>query len=258
MGTWIGQIRTTFVFCRWKFIPFILLRGRTLGIFNYTVRYDERQLAFLKQKSDLGNVKALIEKEQPDVIVVNELIAEFHRDAFESFLQEKKFSTILWGVSKHYTGATVSTAVASKLPAAGFTVEVEQAAELSGGGGFAGIRLTNSPISIIGGHFTNSRRTLSRRQIEDVAKAAAVEMQNGRKIIIAGDFNEIERRVQRVPEFQKLNLKSSSREKTFPTMLPAPLRRDLDHIFVSNNMEISSSHTTPFGSDHLALVAETA
>lgn len=259
MGTWLGQIRTTFVFCRWKFVPFILLRGRTLGgFFDYTMKYSVRQIAFLTAKSNLNNLYALIEKENPDIVIVNELLLELHKQQFEEFLKEKQFETIAWGLAKHMPGATVATVVASKLSGTSFSLEVHQVPEISGGAGFVGVRLTNSPLSIIGGHFTNSRRTLSRQQIEDVARAAKIEVQSGRSVVIAGDFNETEKRIRKVEAFQELNLKTSSQEKTFPTMLPAPLRRDLDHIFVSNDLEVIRSNTIHFGSDHLALLAETA
>lgn len=257
VGTLLGQIRTTFVFCRWKFIPFILLRGRTLGgLFDYTMTYSERQVAFLTAKSDLTNLYRLLEREQPDIVIVNELLQELHKEKFEKYLTEKQFTTIAWGRALHAPGMTVSTIVASKLPSTSFAFDVHQVAEISGGGGFAGIRLTDSPISIIGGHFTNSRRTLSREQISDVGKAADVEIQNGRMVVIVGDFNETQGCIRRVQNFQALDLASVSQEKTFPTFLPKSFRRDLDHIFVSKGIKVLNARTIPFGSDHFALCAE--
>lgn len=257
MSTWVGQIRTSLVFCRWKFIPFIVLRGRTLwGLFNYTMTYNNRQLSFLKRKSTLAHICALVETESPEVLIVNELIRELHKEEFETFLIKKGYATIGWGSAKHAPGATVSTVVASKLPGTSFSLDVHQVSEISGGGGFVGVRLQDTPVSILGGHFTNSRRTLSRQQIEDIAAVAKEEMQNGRTVVIAGDFNETGKRIRDVRAFEALGLTSCSHERTFPTMLPAALRRDLDHIFISDHLRVRNARTIAFGSDHLAVIAE--
>lgn len=88
--------------------------------------YSPRQLAFLATKSDLRNVCALIERENPDVIIINELIHELHREKFEAFLTKKRFQCVAWGLAKHLPGATVATVVASKREGTIFPLEVHQ------------------------------------------------------------------------------------------------------------------------------------
>jgi endonuclease/exonuclease/phosphatase family metal-dependent hydrolase len=256
-SAWVS-LRFLVAFHTWKVIPFLLLRGHTLGLFNYTsTATNKKRLKFFSNHTTLDNTFTLIEKCQPDILILNEVILQLHRSILDQELQKMGFAHIAWGISLHYPDITVATVVASKLPCAeSFVPRILHLPEISGGAGAAGVRLRDIPLTIVGCHLSVGLRDFSRRQMQDLSEIVESEREKGRQTICAGDFNETADTLLSASPFKAAGLKSVSRAPTCPLSLPRFLRKDLDHVFVPQSWTVKSTQTIEFGSDHLALLAE--
>jgi endonuclease/exonuclease/phosphatase family metal-dependent hydrolase len=88
-----------------------------------------------------------------------------------------------------------------------------------------------------------------------LSKFIAEEQCSGREVVLAGDWNASASFIQRYPFFSKLGLVDAGNDTpTCPTFLP--WLKPLDHIFVPAQWSVKDFQAIPFGSDHLALLAE--
>lgn len=234
----------------YEFLP--PLRGRTAAV------SELKRAAYVQKHRNLQPILDLVQKTQPDVLVLNETIYEMYRDELETALHCMRFQTIAWGVSTHYPGTTISTLVATKRAGIPIPCTMPQRSSMGGGAGMAGIRLSDSSLSVFGVHLTYRSPGLFKRQIAYLAKVAAKERAHGTEVIVAGDWNEREATIVANPDFRQLHLMPAAlqEEATCPTFLPRFLQKPLDHVFVPPHWQRGDSKAIAFGSDHLALVVE--
>ncbi|MES2134702.1 MAG: endonuclease/exonuclease/phosphatase family protein [Patescibacteria group bacterium] len=251
------SLRILVGFHGWSVLPFIIFGGRLGWLFRYSVYADSKRERWLGSKSTLTPTLDLIEKEQPDVVILNEVVYEIHKESLETALERLGFPHIAWGRSLHHPGATMSTVTASKLPCLsdGFTPEILQLPQISGGAGISGVRLAHLPVTIVGFHLTLGLRKLFQRQLADLVKLAEAERAEGRTMLLAGDFNARAKIIGKQKAFAKLQMTSVTRQVTSPLGLPKQFQRDLDHIFIPTNWHIQETKYAAFGSDHSAVIA---
>ncbi len=254
-------IRTFFAFAGWKVVLYFALRTKPLYRFYRLISIsfpaDKKREKFFSSRSSLDPILRLIRVQNPDIVILNELMAQVHKEKLEKELRALGFVSIVWGLMQVYPDTAVGTVVASKIPAEAFSVTTRELLQLSGKGSpSAGLRLKDFPITIIGCHLTSGARQLSREQVDDVAMILKSEQKNGRSVIVAGDFNKTARNILAQKSFSTLGLASATQKPTCPLWLPPALRWDLDHIFIPSEWHIGKVDYIPFGSDHLAVAAE--
>jgi endonuclease/exonuclease/phosphatase family metal-dependent hydrolase len=217
-----------------------------------------KRSAYVQKHRNLAPTLELVRQVQPDVLVLNETIYEIYRDELEAALRQLRFQTFAWGVSTHYPGTTIATLVATKEAGIPIPCTMPQRPSMGGGAGMAGIRLSNSSVSVFGVHLTYRSPTLFRRQLRYLAKVSAKENVRGNEVVLAGDWNECEATILANPDFKKLSLTPASllEDATCPTFLPRFLRKPLDHVFIPPHWQRGHSKAVAFGSDHLALAVE--
>ena len=219
---------------------------------------EAKRVAYARRNESLEPIFDLVRLMAPDVLVLNEVLYELHREKIERALRTMGFMTIAWGVSTHYPGTSISTLVATKKPGAVIPCTMPQRPSMGGGAGMAGIRLKAQSISLFGMHLTYRNPPMFEKQLAYIAGLARKEIDDGDEVILAGDFNESEASVCANADFQSLGLASAdpNEKATCPTFLPQFLRKPLDHIFIPRRWIGAHAEAIAFGSDHLALFAE--
>jgi len=228
------------------FVPW--LRGRLANA-------DVADGDYIRRKTDLSPTIALIRKLSPDILVLNEVLHDTHKDEIERALRGQGFSTIAWGLGGHYPSMRISTVIATKAAGEIIPCDMPQQPSMGGGAGCAQIQLPDG-IAIIGVHLGNGIPKLIKRQVHALATTTASALSHGHRAILAGDFNVSASYMQTFEEFKALSLVAADGDRllTCPTFLP--FRKPLDHIFVPTSMEVTSIESLTFGSDHLAVCAE--
>jgi endonuclease/exonuclease/phosphatase (EEP) superfamily protein YafD len=227
-------------------------RGRTARL------SAAKRTKHVREHGNLGSTLGMVERAQPDLLVLNEVIYEFYREELEHSLQQMGFRSIAWGLSTHYPGTSLSTLVASKEPGIPIPCVMPQRPCMGGGAGMAGLRLLDTSRAVFGVHLTYRSPALFTRQLEYIVQTAAAEQSRGQRVILGGDWNESSHTVIRAANFKSLSLISAAlmEPATCPTFLPKSFRKPLDHIFIPSYWQSISSNAIEFGSDHLALAVE--
>ncbi|MEA2701871.1 MAG: hypothetical protein QOE22_580 [Candidatus Parcubacteria bacterium] len=241
----------------WKIFPYLLTSGRFGSIFNYNTGPGRKGIAFFSAHSTVRPVLALIAEEKPDIVVLTEILHQIHEEPLRKGLEELGFAHIGWGKSLQPPHLTATAVVASRLPCLddGFAPTMTQLQQISGGAGISGLRLEKQAVTIVGAHLTVGLRSLSERQVQDLIGIYKTEGSNGRICILAGDFNQRAKGLDRIPSFRALGLSTVTKQPT--TLLgPTFLRFDYDHVFLPPGWRASDTHYRSFGSDHLAVVSE--
>lgn len=245
----------------WRLLPLFFAGNTTNFFFDLSQsRYPERS-SYVRDKSDLSRIVHEIHMQQPDVVILNELLFRVHKHEIELWLRDEGFHHFSWGKSAYHSShhdhrdMTTATMVASKLPVVdGYVPFLPQLAQPGGGGGIAGVRLANAPITILGVHLSIFYKKLWRSQVERLAELVASERDEGREVIIAGDWNATQKPIRKIKDFSSLKMRSADPNKTptCPTNQIAgfPRRRQIDHIYVPESVETQSFTTGHFGSDH--------
>ncbi|HEV7449028.1 MAG TPA: hypothetical protein VGP13_00605 [Candidatus Paceibacterota bacterium] len=228
------------------------LQGRWAG-----PPYWKKRTDYLRANENLDPTFEMIRRESPDVVILSEVVPEIHSPRIEERLKELGFKTISYGLGAKYPDAHVTTYVAAKEAGEALPCSMPQLPYPACGGGIAGVRLV-SGVSIIGLHAAVGVSKLWRSQVQAVADIATQEQARGNRVVITGDWNETEETIMKQASFAKLGLVSVNKEKvpTCPISLPRFLQKSVDHIFVPADWSIKNFKATPFGSDHLALLAE--
>lgn len=219
---------------------------------------EERRVAYVKKKQHLGPTVELIQRADPDMLVLNEVIYELYREPLEQKCKEMGFTTIAWGVSTHYSGTSISTLVATKERGEIIPCTMPQRPSMGGGAGMTGIRLSGRPISIFGMHLTYRNPVMFSKQLAYIATMTKGEQTQGKEVVLAGDWNESEAAVSFNQDFKTLGLISADTQEklTCPTFLPGFMQKSLDHIFMPAHWKSDHAEALAFGSDHLALFVE--
>jgi len=213
---------------------------------------------YFEKHNSLKSITSLIEKESPDILVLNEVLKQFQQGELEATLKKLGYKSISFGFSRHYDDATVSSLVASKAKAVPVAIDFPQGSHPGGGGGIAALRFAESMLTVIGAHLCYANFTwLYGPEIEAISDFISKEIASGRKVVTAGDWNESSHTINAYPSFSKLNLKNAEADiKTCPTFFPKSKLKPLDHIFTPSDWQTLDAKTAPFGSDHLAVIAE--
>lgn len=216
-----------------------------------------RRVKYLKRHSSLKNIIALIREESPDIIMLNELIFQLHKDELQNELINLGYKYFSWGFSEHYADTTVSSFVASKSKAESVMIKFPQESHAGGGAGIASIRFSESNITAISVHMCVSDKFpwLYDAEIETITKFIQGEKSTGREVVIGGDWNASASYLKKYDLFSKSNFINSEGDlPTCPTFFPK--LNSLDHVFIPNNWKTLNAKTISFGSDHLAVSVE--
>lgn len=225
-----------------------------LGIdikYSLAKRPDGYRMNYLRRNSSLVPILNIIKEEDPDVVVLNELIYQIHKEGIEGLLKEQGFSSFSWACMSHHKEATVTTLVAYKGLAESFQIEVPQRFRMGCGGSVSMLRINDYPLTIFGVHLGHPY-TIWRDQLQTVSEIVKQEIERGYHLIVAGDFNRSAEQINSEKEFASLEL-TSVNKNTEPTFVLAP--KTLDHIFVQKSTIIDSVQYTRFGSDHVAITS---
>jgi len=222
-------------------------------------RPSRRRTEYLFGHVNLQNTLKLVERTGADIVVLNEVLPQFHFAQLEPHLEELGYRTRVWGESMHYPDATVSTLIASKMPGSVVPIDLSWEEHAGGGAGVAAVRFDDSAITAIGLHLGIADKFpwLYEAEISALAKFIAEEQAAGREVIAAGDWNASAAFIQRHRSFSKLGLADAAGDiPTCPTFLP--WQKPLDHVFVPKSWSVLDRQACAFGSDHLALIVNVA
>ena len=253
------NLRGLMWFHNWRVIPYLIFGGRFGTVFDYGSYTRPGRVEYLKEHSSLRKVIDLIVAERPDVLVLNEVLRQVHYEDLSVALQKLGYCDVVWSWSPHHPDATLGTMIASKLPLRdAASLDFPWGRQIGGGGGAAYARLEDAPLTVIGCHLVIGKmmRSLFEDEIEALVEFASGEQRSGRQVVIAGDFNAGENRIQKTSGFASLHLKTVTTRNTNPTCLPEIFRTACDHIFVASDASVRPTHFVHFGSDHLAVMTE--
>ena len=216
--------------------------------------YSQKRINYLRKHENLDSTFNMIRKNNPDILILNEVVPEIHESRFDKELKDMGFTTITYGLGGKYPDAHVSTLVATKEKAIILQTDMPQPPYPGCGGGIAGLRL-ESGVSIVGVHMALKGKVW-REQLNAITALLQTEKIAGNQVIFAGDCNEKEEPIISGSNFSILGLVSADMQKTStcPTSLPRIFQRSLDHIFIPSEWKIDDFRTIAFGSDHLALL----
>jgi endonuclease/exonuclease/phosphatase (EEP) superfamily protein YafD len=256
----IPCIKSLLWFHNWRVVPFLIFGGRFGRIFDYGSHSRAGRPEWFLAHSSLSKVIDLITAELPDVIILNELLYQIHYETLNTALAELGYKDIVWGFSPHHPDAILSTVVASRIPvlSGGASLELPWGRQIGGGGGASYVSLADMPVTVVGCHLVIGKgmRVVFEKEIAVLKNFAEEERKSGRQVVIAGDFNATDGKIQDTMNFASLKLKTVTTQKTNPLCLPAFLRTECDHIFLPSNWQIPETRFLSFGSDHLAVVTE--
>lgn len=253
------NLRGLMWFHNWRVIPYLLSGGRFGGVFDYGSYARPGRAEYLREHSSLKKIVGLIVAEEPDILVLNEVLRQVHYEDFSMALKRLGYRDMIWSWSPHHPDATLGTMVASKLLLQDAAVlDLPWGRQIGGGGGAAYVRSAHAPLTVIGCHLVIGEvmRPLFEREVAAMVQFASEEQSVGRQVVIAGDFNAEERRIQKTSNFSSLRLKTVTTQNTNPTCLPKIFRTACDHVFIPSDAQGSKTRFLSFGSDHLAVVTE--
>jgi len=237
-----------------------LLRGRFLDALSKRIRLSfppsARRTRYFSSHNNIPRLLALVRAEDPDVLVLNEVLRQFHQEELTRGLSALGFVSFAWNFIDYFPDMAFGTLVASKLLAEPFPASIRELPQWKSGSRTAGLRFRNAPLSVIGCHLDLAARELLKGQLDDLAALHAKEKNAGRSVVIAGDCNETAKKILAHPGFCALGFKSVTTQATCPLSFPQILRWDLDHIFIPTTWQVRDVTYPSFGSDHLAVAAE--
>ena len=212
-----------------------------------------KRIFYVRKHSDLKSIIDLLDKEQPDVLMLNEVIEQLFSSELEKELRLLGYKSFSLGHSKHYADATVSSLVASKIEGEAVKIKFPEESHVSGGGGIAALRLSEHKITVANVHMCSTKFSwLYSAEVKAIAKFISEEKFAGREVVIGGDWNASTSFLNKYASFFKLNLQSAESDlPSCPTFLPK--LKPLDHIFVPHGWKATKVKTVSFGSDHLAI-----
>ncbi len=219
--------------------------GATLKIMQVNVLFINK---------DPSKLKALIEKEQPDIVVSSEtppVFAEMfatlkHDYPWQDLHPQKDNPRGLGVISKRKLGNPQRTHFDHKgVPSQVFTVTV-----------------SGRDITFVSIHPFTPTENIERRDNEFRLIAEQYKKTPAKDLIVLGDFNATPYCAAYKQLVKSLNL-SNARDgfgiyPSWPTFLPTPfLRIPIDHVLVSSTIAVHNFRTlTPVGSDHLPTLTD--
>ncbi len=235
-------------------LPMVTLFVRPKSLHGRKARANPGRVRYLERHSDLGRILSLIKKEDSDIVVLNEVILQLHKDELLRVLPSLGYVAFAWGPSGHHPDATVTSLIASRIPGDVVPMEFRTQLMFGGGGGTAALRLSEGNITVAGVHLSLPEKfpSIYEKQIEDVAKFARREKAEGRGVIAAGDWNASSSFIGKHGGFSGLGLVNADGDvPTCPTFFRK--LKPLDHIFIPEGWKSSQLRVADFGSDHLAV-----
>jgi len=215
---------------------------------------NPKRVRYLERHSNLQRVVSLVASENADVVMLNEVILQLHREALEKSLRDLGYASFSWGRSAHYPDTTVSSLIVAKVPAEPATVPFPQESHPCGGGGIAILRLRERRVTLAVVHMSLPGECpwLYDAEMKAVTDFIEEEKSRGREVVIGGDWNAPSSFIQAYLPFSKFELVCAEGDiPTCPTFFP--WRKPLDHIFIPSIWKSSDAKTIAFGSDHLAV-----
>ena len=188
-----------------------------------------------------------------DVLCLNEVIREKGQfEYIKNQLHKMNYSSIQW--SSIYCAAQkleVGTILASKIPGEEISITILSSGSLCGGRGICALFLPSQNVTVVALHLSIYKREQC-EQITKISEFAKSQKKLKRAVVLMGDWNLRQTKIQQYSCFQQLQMASSGL-KTHPSIFPF---QDIDHIFHSTNMKCKYAKTAHGLSDHLMLIAE--
>lgn len=214
-------------------------------------------------------VTQVLEKHNPNILVVNEVLDGANFGRTHEILQDSGFSNLTSDfVDEAVGGVRRGTLVASKSPSSDLKIEIQRFP----GGRFCAVYIPEFKLNVIGVQGSPFNRLLRKKQFNTVM--SYFESLNGGedRVIVAGDFNmgadlgkiELPESVGHYtsetfpcPQFlSALHREKSSLSNVMLRLLKIRKGpRCLDHILYSDNLNRESGFSLETSSDHCALIA---
>ena len=240
------------------------LRANTLiDAYNATWRvvHKRKDSEEINRKSDFSEVFDIINKEKPDLIILNEIFDNLQTEPLIRELRKAGYKNTFIGNSGHHTNhLIVSTVVASRFDCKKVDLNLTFPGGIPGtGGGAAGIFIKELDLFLVGLHIAYREDTLL-MQLKEIDQLFIRIKDKYKNIIFAGDFNrEYKFYRKKSKMFREFDFIKDKR--TFPSFFPfyKPLKYlfknlvigQVDNIFYKGNIKtISSKVIDDKRSDH--------
>jgi endonuclease/exonuclease/phosphatase family metal-dependent hydrolase len=197
----------------------------------------------------------ILEKHKPDILCLNEILIERHKEELEKRLKALGFNTIVYGPCLHHSPPfKISLVLATKAKAEVIPFHITMAAQPGGGGGAGSLYIPDYNLAVLGVHiaFTGGVR---QREMDEVEAWIQAQKKLGRKMLVVGDFNyqraELNKRIPSLAPFHETVRPTCP---SFGTIF----QKCLDHIFYDNNFIEENSGAERVISDHKLVWSELA
>jgi len=132
-----------------------------------------------------------------------------------------------------------------------------QSKRIGGGGGACAIYIKDKNLTILGVHL-GIKEELSKEEIDEISNFLKNQENKGRKILLMGDFNRVEKSMDKYPEFKELNLTGTNRRGTYPNIEEIKLIdfKAIDNIFHDRSIVREKSCIVEGYSNHLLVWAD--
>lgn len=220
----------------------------------------------ISKKSDFSQVFEIIKKENPSVVVLNEIFDNLQTRPVFKELKRLGLNNIFIGNSGHHaTPLTVSTVIATTHDCEHVKTDITFPKGIPGtGGGAVGVYIKEVDLFLLGLHIAYTQDVLS-SQLKELDDFYLKIKDKYKNIIFAGDLNrEYDFYKKFYPIFKDFSFVKGRR--TFPSFFPvyAPFRflsknlvmGQVDNIFYKGNISVTNSEVIDGKrSDHKPLVA---
>ncbi len=217
-------------------------------------------------------VEQIIQKYQPEVLVMNEVIYAPWGSETKSLLDKYNYAYRIIGLPKKLKKSLArNTLIASKLPGKSVNIPISNFA----GGHFCALRIKNSDVLILGIHASAFAPKIRSQQIKEVFEFSKQKIQDGLQVVVAGDFNyELpqDKGIQipmgllnyTKPSFphpnllKKINLLPRISQKLLQSLLSLSNggQRSINHILIPSNWTMLNFCSEVTSSDHSGLIAK--
>jgi endonuclease/exonuclease/phosphatase family metal-dependent hydrolase len=191
----------------------------------------------------------------PDILCLNEVLLNTHKEELETALGKMGFTTIVYGKSKHHSPPFhISLLLATKAKAEEITFNMTMAPRPGGGGGAASIYIPENNLAVLGVHLALPG-PVSDTEMKEINTWIESQKKLGRKMLIVGDFNigkgEIDKKI---PAFTALKETAFPTCPSFETFLKQS--ECVDHIFFDENFTVTGAGAERGLSDHKLVWSE--
>ena len=199
-----------------------------------------------------------VSKVNADIVSLNEVLGSLKKKEIKEELRKKGYKYFCWDRAEHYAPSLdIGTLLASKEKFRKLEFDLPMESHFGGGGGACAINLKNKNLSILAVHL-GLRKELIKKQLKTISKFVHEEKKKNNDIILMGDFNLDEKKMESDSIFEELNLTEANDEKTSPNINFIKFFdfENVDNIFYCNSFKIEESEVLDGYSDHKLVWAD--